>query len=160
MHVGAGHFIGGTVMEEELAKAHVLAGLGDEVLEVLAKQGVQGGGIGRLLFQHGCGNLGCKILEIVAAGHKVCLALHGTKGNVLFVSGSSQGHKAFAGGAAGLLGSLGHALLTQKVDGLFHVAVNFGEGFLAIHHACAGSFAQFFYHCGCNRHCGLLTLWY
>ena len=45
-----------------------------------------------------------------------------------------------------LLGGLGQALLAQPVDGLFHVAVGFGERRLAVHHAGAGLVAQGLHH--------------
>ena len=43
---------------------------------------------------------------------------------------------------AGLLGSLGQALLTQVLNSLVHIAVALGQRLLAIHHTHAGHFAQ------------------
>jgi len=46
------------------------------------------------------------------------------------------------GDAAGFLRGGGKALLAQEFDGLVHVTVGLGEGFLAVHHAAAGALTQ------------------
>jgi hypothetical protein len=48
--------------------------------------------------------------------------------------------------------------LAQPVDCGFHVAVGFGQGLLAVHHAGAGLVAQFFHHCSGNAHNSLFIL--
>ncbi len=53
----------------------------------------------------------------------------------------SVGHT-LGGNAAGLLGSLGQALLAQPLNGLVHIAVALGQSLLAIHHTHAGHLAQ------------------
>jgi hypothetical protein len=53
-------------------------------------------------------------------------------------------HEAFGGDAVSLLGGLGQALGAQPVDGRVDVAVVFDQRLLAVHHADAGLFAQFF----------------
>lgn len=58
--------------------------------------------------------------------------------------------EAFGGGAAGLLVGLGDTLGAQPVDRRFHVATGFSKSLLAVHHACAGLFAQFLHHCSRN----------
>lgn len=45
---------------------------------------------------------------------------------------------------ASLLRRFGDSLFAQPCDRRFHVAVSFGQGFFAVHHARAGSVAQFF----------------
>ena len=59
-----------------------------------------------------------------------------------------DGDEALGGDAVGLLGGVGKTLDAQPVDGRFHVASGFGQRLLAIHHASAGFFAQFFHHGG------------
>ena len=54
--------------------------------------------------------------------------------------------QAFRRDAAGLLGGLRQALLAQPILRFLHVAVGFGEGCLAVHHARAGRLAQFLDH--------------
>ena len=54
--------------------------------------------------------------------------------------------QAFRRDAAGLLGGLRQALLAQPILRGLHVAVGFGEGCLAVHHARAGLLAQFLDH--------------
>src|SRR5262249_10873241 len=44
------------------------------------------------------------------------------------------------------LGGLGESPLAQQIDGLFHLAAGFLQRRLAVHHACAGAFAQLLHH--------------
>ena len=60
--------------------------------------------------------------------------------------------QAFGGSAARLLVGLGDALLAQPVDRFVHVAIGLGQGCLAVHHARAGQFAEFFDLCCRNAH--------
>lgn len=122
-------------MARELAELHVFAHRGDELLDLVAHHAVQGGGISRIVLQHGLGHAGGHVLELIAAGHEVGFAHQRSHGHVLAVRAGHGGDHAFAGGAAGLFGGLGHALLAQPVHGLFQVAVHFHQGFLAVHHA-------------------------
>ena len=144
--------VGSAVVHVEFAKAHVLANLGNEVVHILANQALQGFGVGGLVLENCVHDTGSEILEVVTAGHEVGLALQGSHGNPGGVGILGKDHQTFAGGAAGLLGGLGHALLAQVVDGLFHIAAHFHEGLLAIHHASASSFTQVFHHCSSNGH--------
>ncbi|MNI12468.1 hypothetical protein D3C73_656520 [compost metagenome] len=60
----------------------------------------------------------------------------------------------FGSRAARLLVGLGDALGAQPVDCRFDVAVVLGQRLLAVHHACAGLFAQFLHQCsGDLSHC-------
>ena len=63
-----------------------------------------------------------------------------------------QGDFSFSRHPACFLVSLGQAGLAQKCNCSFQVAVSFYQRLFAFHHACAGAFAQFFYHCGCYCH--------
>ena len=142
--------------DAEGAELHVFAGLGDEGGQAFTELGLQGLGVSGFLLDNGLGGIGDEVLEVIAAGHEVGLALHGSDGDSLAVSGLGQGDQAFGRGAAGLLGGLGHALFTQEIDSLFEVAVGGHEGLLAVHHAGAGFLAQVFYHRSSNGHISLL----
>ena len=122
------------------------------VITVLATCGLALG----MALQGALGNLVHEGLEVVAAGHEVGLALHGSQGDRLAVGRGDDLDQAFGGGAAGLLGGLGHALLAQVVDGLLEVAAHFDEGFLAVHHASAGLVTELFHHSSGNGHIVLL----
>ena len=158
MDVLADHFVVFTGVTGEVAELHVFAHGGDELGHVFAHQALQGFGVGGVAVQHALGHLGGQGFELFAASHEVGLAQQGGHGHGLAVSAHGGHHQAFAGGTAGLLGSLGHTLLAQPVDGLFQVAVHFHQGFLAVHHAGAGLFAQFLHHSGGNSHCILLCI--
>ena len=70
-------------------------------------------------------------------------------------------YEAFGSDTAGLLGCLRESVFSQIVDCLIDVAFGSNEGLLAVHHAGAGHFTEFFYECCCNCcHCisPLITL--
>ena len=56
---------------------------------------------------------------------------------------NAGGDDSFIGGAVGFGTGLGDAALTQQLDGGVHIAIGFGEDFLAVHHAGVGFFAEF-----------------
>ena len=68
----------------------------------------------------------------------------------LVVSGDLDGDGAFGGDVAGLLGSLDGAGGAHVVDGLLDVAAGGDQGLLALHHALAGTLAQFLDQGGSN----------
>ena len=83
-------------------------------------------------------------LELLVAGNEIGLRVdfdHDALG-----ARGQRADQAFRRDAAGLLGGLRQALLAQPILRGRHVAVGFGEGCLAVHHACAGRFAQFLDH--------------
>ena len=83
-------------------------------------------------------------LELLIAGDEVGFGIHFHQRAGALPHGDAD--QAFGGGAAGLLGGLGNALLAQPVDGGFHVAARFVQRGLAVHHACAGLVAQVLHH--------------
>ena len=58
-----------------------------------------------------------------------------------FVAFHGNRDQTFGGNAAGFLGGRGQAFFAQPVDGLFHVAVCFDQGFFAVKHSGAGRFS-------------------
>ena len=54
--------------------------------------------------------------------------------------------------SVGFLLSLCKTFLSQELNGFVHIAVGLSQSLFAVHHACAGHFSQFFYHCCCNSH--------
>ena len=117
-------------MREALLHGHALTG----------KMGVGDGFDRAVRVEADLGGLAHEGLEVHVAGHEVGLGIH-LDGNRM-AAGGFHGDEAFGGGTAGLLGSLGEALLAEPIDGGLDVAVGLGEGGLAVHHAGAGLFAQ------------------
>ena len=66
-------------------------------------------------------------LEVVGAGHKIALAVDFHQHADLASGMDVAGHRAFAGGAGGLLGGRSNALLAQYHDGGFDVALGLGQ---------------------------------
>ena len=98
------------------------------------------------------GNVVHQALEVVGAGDEVALAVDFDQHADLASGVDVAGHRAFTGGARGLLGGGGNALLAQNDDSALDVALGFGEGVLAIHHGRVGFVTKFFYLCGGNVH--------
>ena len=96
--------------------------------------------IGGIVLRDGLGDILHEGHEQLALGAEVGLAvdLHHDAHTVL---GQRVGHT-LGGDAAGLLGSLGQALLTQPLNSLIHIAVALDKRLLAVHHAHAGHLAQ------------------
>ena len=94
------------------------------------------------------GNAADEVLEGIVAGNEVGLGVDFDDDSL--VAGAGNADQAFGSGAAGLLVGLGDALGAQPVDRGFDVAVGLGQRLLAVHHACAGLFAQFLYQCCCD----------
>ena len=114
----------------------------------------QGIHIGGILLGDDLGDVLDEGHEQVALGAEVRLAvdLHHDAHTVL---GQRVGHT-LGGDAAGLLGSLGQALLAQPLHGLIHIAVALDERLLAVHHAHAGHLAQGLYISSSKSHCYFL----
>ena len=137
----------------DTAQRHVLADGGDELLQALAHRRLGAGEMrcfetpdGAVAHEGDLGGLASEGLEGVVAGHEIGLGV-----DLDDRSGAARRFdrdEAFGGDAPGLLGGLGQALLAQPIDGRLDVAVRFGEGGLAIHHARAGLVAELLHHRG------------
>ena len=139
------------------AQRHVLADGGNRVRDgaidvVLANLGSLdlldvGAGLERNLADHLD-----QALELLVARNEVGLGIDFDEDTL-----GAVGHgcdQAFRRNAARLLRSLGEALLAQPVNRRVDVAVGFGQGLFAIHHARAGFLAQILDHCRCDCcHC-------
>ncbi len=88
-----------------------------------------------------------QLLEVVGAGHEVALAVHLEQHADLAAGVDVGSDCAFVGGAGGLLGGRGHALLAQDHNRFFHIALRFNQRGTAIHHGRAGLFAEILYLC-------------
>ena len=81
--------------------------------------------------------------EAVVFAHEVGFAVYldeRTDGAVAIEHGLDS---AFLGFAVSTFGAAGDALFAQDVDGGFHVAIGFSEGFFTVHHASIGFLAEF-----------------
>jgi hypothetical protein len=96
------------------------------------------------------GDVAHDLLEAGIAGNEVGLGVHLDDDGL--AQAGIDADEAFGSGAARLLVGLGDALLAQPVDRFLHVAVGLGQGCLAVHHARAGQFAEFFDLCCRNAH--------
>ncbi|KPW92124.1 hypothetical protein ALO79_200185 [Pseudomonas syringae pv. castaneae] len=81
-------------------------------------------------------------LEVVLQSQEVGLGVHFQQNGGLTVVLDGDG--AFSGNVASLLGSLDGARSAHVINGFLDVAASLGQGFLAVHHAFAGTLAQFF----------------
>ena len=117
----------------------VLSG-GDGALAVHPGAALQGFHIGGVFLGDNRSHALDKVLEQLAVGNKVRLAVD-LHHDAHAVDDGGIGH-ALGGHAAGLLGLRGQALFPQQLDGLIDIAFGLGEGLLAVHHAAAGHFAQ------------------
>ncbi|EKD40928.1 MAG: hypothetical protein ACD_74C00120G0001, partial [uncultured bacterium] len=88
----------------------------------------------------------------VAFSNKIGLAVNLDHHAQFAVGLNERFHQAFAGCPAGTLLGNSQPFLPEQIDGFFHVAAGFGQGFLAIHHARVGFVAELFYHLTCNIH--------
>jgi len=91
-------------------------------------------------------------LEVVVLGDEVGLAVHFHQHADLAAGVDVGADHAFGGRAACLLGSGSQTLGAEVVDRLLVIAAGFGQGFFAVHQACAGCLSQFVNHCRCNAH--------
>ena len=123
----------------------LLLGNGQVGAVVLAlHQSIQVGGS---LLGNGGGHALDEVDELLVLAHEVSLSVD-LDHHAGAVDHGGISH-ALGSDTAGLLGGGGHALLTQPLDSLVHVAVGSGQCLLAIHHAHAGHLAQ-----GLNISCG------
>ena len=86
--------------------------------------------------QSGIGNI---FLKHVVLGDKVGFGVYFDNGAFVAVNGNRN--QTFGRNAAGLFGSRSQAFFAQPVNGGFHVAVSFGQGFFAVQHAGTGAFS-------------------
>ena len=134
-------------------EADVLAHLGDGGDAVGFE--VSGGVPGNLL-----GQLVAEAAELFVLADEVSLAIDFEQDPNLGAGDDVLGDDSFVGGAVGLLRCAGNAFLAKPVHGEVEVALVFGEGFLAVHQARSGHFAELAYACGSDfRHmCGELKI--
>ncbi len=145
------------------AQHHVLADGGDQIGDRVG-HGLAIGGLGRrdgLDRAVGVqGDLGCLArgeLEQLVAGDEVGFGveLDRSASHAGAVGAQGDGHQALGRYAVSLFGRLGQALGAQPVHGGFDFAAVLLQGLLAVHHACAGLFAQFLHQAGRDlRHGG------
>jgi hypothetical protein len=104
-------------------------------------------GVDAVVVQADGRDLADGVLEQFVTAQEVGFGVHfdGGGGHAGAFVAHGDADEAFGGDAVGLLGGLGQALGAQPVDGRVDVAVVFDEGLLAVHHADAGLFAQFFH---------------
>ena len=86
--------------------------------------------------QSGVGNI---FLKHVVLGDKVGFGVYFDNGAFVAVNGNRN--QTFGRNAAGLFGGRSQTFFAQPVNGGFHVAVGFGQGFFAVQHAGAGAFS-------------------
>ena len=134
------------LVANEATDGHVLAQLGDgglaDVFNGLTVDfhGGQGFHVGRVGYDHSLGGGGGQGQEGRVLGNEVGFAVHFHQGaNAAFNEGTDD---AFGDHAASHFGSLVAGLDAQDFFSLGGVAFGFHQGFLALHHAEAGSRAQ------------------
>ncbi|MCY1286400.1 hypothetical protein D9M70_353690 [compost metagenome] len=135
----------------------VLAGLGDQGQTSFFASLDQRGGVGQLLVESLLQGSGDEAFEVVLQGQEVGLGVDFDDDGGLVVGSDLDGDRAFSGDVAGLLGGLDGTSGAHVVDGLLDVAIGGGQGLLAIHHAEAGTLAQFFDQ-GCSNLCHVAIL--
>ena len=164
MHIGNGHAVseaGKTADLDVLAdhQDHLLLLLGDGQVGAVVLALHQGVQIGGVALGHGGGHALDEVHELLVLAHEVGLGVD-LDHDAHTVDHSGIGH-ALGGNAAGLLGGGGHALLTQPLHGLVHIAVGGGQRLLAVHHAHAGHLAQVLHiSCGKSHFRFLQYIWY
>src|SRR5690606_23891588 len=89
-------------------------------------------------------------LEIILQSQEVGLGVDFNDHSRLVVIRHLDRNGAFSGNVAGFLGGFDRARGTHVVNGFFDIATSGFEGFLAIHHALAGTLTQFLDH-GCSN---------
>ncbi|MCY1273626.1 hypothetical protein D9M70_222360 [compost metagenome] len=141
----------------QTADVDVFAGLGNQGQTSFFASFDQRSSVGQLvvesLFQ-GCGN---EAFEVVLQSQEVSLGVDFDDDGNLVVVSHFDSDGTFGGDVASLLGSLDGASGAHVVDGLLDVAISGGQGLLAIHHAQAGTLAQFFNQ-GCSNLCHVAIL--
>ncbi|VTR70656.1 hypothetical protein DESC_820016 [Desulfosarcina cetonica] len=100
------------------------------------------------------GDVSGEFAEVVGFGHEIGFAVHFHHDADLAAHVDVGLHRALGSGPARPLGGGGDAFLTQKVHRFFKVALTFDQRGLAVHHARAGFFTEFFYFC-CTDICHL-----
>ena len=86
-----------------------------------------------------------QFLEIVGARHEIRFAVDFHQHAELAAGVDVAADQALLGGARGLLAGRRDAVLAQHDFGFADVALGFHQGLLALHHAGAGTLAEFFY---------------
>ena len=111
-------------------------------LAALGCAGQQGFYVGGVLVDDGVRAGLDKGLELGVFGHKVGLGIDFYHNRYLAAVTYSGVGYALGGNAAGFLYGCGQSLFAQQINGLFHVALGFGQGLFAVHHAAAGLLPQ------------------
>ena len=147
MAVNAKHGVSDLLHFGELAEVDVFLDLDEHVLEHIVNLLAIDHGIlevvdrgDSLSFDSLHGHVG-ESDEVVVVGNRFRFAREFESGGL--VSGFDEVDAAFLGGLVGALGGNSSTLLAEEFNGLVHVAVSFGEGLLALHHAHASLLAEF-----------------
>ena len=145
------------------AQMHVLTDLGNQIrqsaLNIFARRNMlrnlQSFQI-RIALQRYVGNRSHKRLEQFVTRNKVRFGIDFDNGAFLAVD--LQSNQTLRCNASRFLGRSGQTFFAQPVNCFFYITGGFRQRFLAIHHACARLFAQFFYDSGRNFcHCFFLS---
>ena len=90
-------------------------------------------------------------LERLVLCHKICLRVHFYDRSCLVIFYNCH-NKTFCRNSSGFLLSLCLTVLSQVFDSCIHITIGLAQSLLAVHHACACHFSQFFYHACCDCH--------
>jgi len=117
----------------------------------------QFGDVGFFGREHFLEHLGYKSTKVLLARGKVGLTVHLDDDAIAAVFGNFCHHQTFGSRTACFFGGFHTAGLAHVFNGKVHVAVGFGQSLLALHHAKACAFTQFF-HCTCGNFCHIAIL--
>ena len=149
-HVDVAAEAAGALERVALAAADldVLARLGEKHLVVVVERLLD-----VLAFERDLGRVVDELDERLGLGDEVGLAVDLGERHRLLVGGNREGDDALLGLLVDALGGDGETLLAEVLDGLFHIAVSGGEGFLAGAHSGGGRLAEFLDLLNCDSHC-------
>ena len=107
--------------------------------------GVQRVNVGEFLRARHFGKAVGKTTELVTHGNEVGFAVGFEDGCFFGVVADRDDQRTFSSHAAGFLVGLGQTGFAHIFNSGFNIAIGFEQCFLALHHACAGTFAQLFH---------------
>ena len=132
-----------TLNAHQATDVDVLAALGNQGFTSSFTRSDQRSSVGQLLGEGLLEAFGDEALEVVLQGQEVSLRVHFQQDGGFTVGLDRD--SAFSSDVASLFGGLDGARGTHVVNGFLDVAAGLFQGLLAIHHAFAGTLAQFFY---------------
>ena len=150
-HVVVGNVNGGVVETLETADLQVLADGQNLLLESVLNgalahlAGLQSLNVSRSVLDNDSSQIANELLEVSVLCNEVGLRVNLDDRAYAALVAYSSLDQALSSDAVSLLGSLGQALLAEKLDCLVEVAVSLGQSLLAVHHAYAGHFAELLY---------------